>query len=81
MAEKLKQSIQAQRRLLHDVSHDLRSPLARLQLAIGLLRQKPENTEQMLQRIEQECHRLNNLVGEVLMLARMESERGLSGSC
>ena len=73
MAEKLKQSIQVQRRLLHDVSHDLRSPLARLQLAIGLLRQKPENTEQMLQRIEQECHRLNNLVGEVLMLARMES--------
>ncbi len=73
MAEKLKQSIQAQRRLLHDVSHDLRSPLARLQLAIGLLRQKPENTEQMLQRIEQECHRLDSLVGEVLMLARMES--------
>ncbi len=73
MAEKLKLSIQAQRRLLHDVSHDLRSPLARLQLAIGLLRQKPENTDQMLQRIEQECHRLDSLVGEVLMLARMES--------
>jgi Signal transduction histidine kinase len=73
MADKLKQLIQAQRRLLHDVSHDLRSPLARLQLAIGLMRQKPENTEQMLQRIEQECHRLDSLVGEVLMLARMES--------
>ena len=73
MAEKLKLSIQAQRRLLHDVSHDLRSPLARLQLAIGLLRQRPENTDQMLQRIEQECHRLDSLVGEVLMLARMES--------
>ena len=73
MAEKLKQSIDAQRRLLHDVSHDLRSPLARLQLAIGLMRQKPEVTEQMLQRIEQECHRLDSLVGEVLTLARMES--------
>ena len=71
MAEKLKQSIDAQRRLLHDVSHDLRSPLARLQLAIGLMRQKPEVTEQMLQRIEQECHRLDeSLVGEVLTLAR-----------
>ncbi|WP_320152297.1 ATP-binding protein [uncultured Tolumonas sp.] len=73
MAEKLKQLIDAQRRLLHDVSHDLRSPLARLQLAIGLMRQKPEVTEQMLQRIEQECHRLDSLVGEVLTLARMES--------
>lgn len=73
MARQLKQLIEAQRRLLHDVSHDLRSPLARLQLAIGLLRQKPESTEQMLQRIEQECHRLDNLVGEVLTLARMES--------
>lgn len=73
MAHQLKQLIEAQRRLLHDVSHDLRSPLARLQLAIGLLRQKPESAEQMLQRIEQECHRLDNLVGEVLILARMES--------
>jgi len=73
MADKLKQLIDAQRRLLHDVSHDLRSPLARLQLAIGLMRQKPEVTEQMLQRIEQECHRLDSLVGEVLTLARMES--------
>jgi two-component system, OmpR family, sensor kinase len=74
MASKLKQLIDAQRRLLHDVSHDLRSPLARLQLAIGLMRQKPEVTEQMLQRIEQECHRLDSLVGEVLTLARMESD-------
>ena len=73
MAEQLKQHIESQRRLLHDVSHDLRSPLARLQLAIGLLRQKPESMEQMLQRIEQECHRLDSLVGEVLTLARMES--------
>lgn len=73
MAEKLKLLIDAQRRLLHDVSHDLRSPLARLQLAIGLMRQKPEVTEQMLLRIEQECHRLDSLVGEVLTLARMES--------
>ena len=37
------------------------------------MRQKPEVTEQMLQRIEQECHRLDSLVGEVLTLARMES--------
>lgn len=73
MAEQLKQHIESQRRLLHDISHDLRSPLARLQLAIGLLRQKPESMEQMLQRIEQECHRLDSLVGEVLTLARMES--------
>lgn len=73
MAVQLKQLLESQRRLLHDVSHDLRSPLARLQLAIGLMRQKPETTEQMLIRIEQECHRLDSLVGEVLTLARMEA--------
>src|SRR5580765_956274 len=65
--------VAAQRRLLHDVSHELRSPLARLQAAIGLARQNPAKLEASLERIEHEVTRLDELVGEALTLARLES--------
>jgi two-component system OmpR family sensor kinase len=55
------------------VSHELRSPLARLQAAIGLVRQSPAKLEASLDRIEREVTRLDELVGEVLTLARLES--------
>jgi len=51
----------------------LRSPLARLQVAIGLLRQKPENTGKTLERIERESARLDELVGQLLTLSRLEA--------
>lgn len=72
MAEQLQKLVGAQRRLLHDVSHELRSPLARLQAAVGLLRQDPGRLEGSLERIEREVARLDALVGEVLALARLE---------
>ena len=73
MAEQLEALVGAQRRLLHDVSHELRSPLARLQVAIALARQQPEKLEALLDRIEREGERLNELVGELLTLARLEA--------
>jgi two-component system OmpR family sensor kinase len=73
MAERLQKLMTSQRRLLHDISHELRSPLARLQAAIGLLRQQPEREAAMLERIEREAHRLDSLVGELLTLARLEA--------
>lgn len=73
MTERLEQSVAAQKRLLHDVSHELRSPLARQQVAIALARQKPERVETALDRIEQESGRLDELVGEILTLARLEA--------
>src|SRR6185436_18219980 len=73
MAEQLQGLVAAQRRLMHDVSHELRSPLARLQAAIGLVRQSPEKLEASLERIEREVTRLDHLVGEALTLARLES--------
>ena len=73
MAGQLQSLVNAQQRLLHDVSHELRSPLARLQVAIGLLRQKPENTGQTLERIERESARLDELVGQLLTLSRLEA--------
>jgi two-component system OmpR family sensor kinase len=72
MAQQLQKLVAAQRRLLHDVSHELRSPLARLQAAIGLVRQDPRKLEASLERIEREVARLDALVGEVLTLARLE---------
>jgi two-component system, OmpR family, sensor kinase len=73
MAQQLQKLVTAQRRLLHDVSHELRSPLARLQAAIGLVRQSPQKLDSSLERIEREATRLSELVGEVLTLARLES--------
>jgi two-component system, OmpR family, sensor kinase len=73
MAQRLQALIASQRSLLHDVSHELRSPLARLQAAIGLARQNPQKVEATLERIERECERLDDLVGELLTLARLEA--------
>lgn len=72
MAQRLEELVGARDRLLHDVSHELRSPLARLQLAIGLARQALDKTEASLQRIDQEATRLDALVGELLGLARAD---------
>jgi signal transduction histidine kinase len=73
MAERLEVLVKAQSRLLNDISHELRSPLARLNVALGLARQRsgPESTA-MLERIELEAGRLNELIGRLLSLARME---------
>ena len=73
MAAQLQALVGSQRRLLHDVSHELRSPLARLEAAIGLARQDPARLEASLERIEREATRLDALVGEVLTLARLET--------
>jgi two-component system OmpR family sensor kinase len=73
MAARLKASMQGQRRLLHDVSHELRSPLARLQAAAGLLRQSPGQPEAMIGRIEEEIVCIDRLVDELLKLSRLEA--------
>lgn len=73
MAERLQRLVYARDRLLNDVSHELRSPLARMQLAVGLARQKPDKSETSLDRIEKEATRLDELVGELLTLSRVES--------
>jgi two-component system OmpR family sensor kinase len=73
MVERLRTLVDGQRRLLHDVSHELRSPLARLQAAIGLPRQQPEKMQTSLERIERESVRMDKLVGELLTLSKLEA--------
>ncbi len=73
MSERLHSLLDAQTRLLHDVSHELRSPLARLHAAIGLARQEPSRFEETMHRLEREGERMNQLVGELLTLSRLEA--------
>ncbi len=73
MAERLQSLVEAQSRLLNDISHELRSPLARLNVALGLARQRSgTDSADMLDRIELEASRLNELIGRILTLARLE---------
>src|SRR5205807_9346458 len=74
MAEQIEALVTAQRDLLGDVSHELRSPLARLTVALGLLRQcTSEEAPEYLGRIGLEADRLDKLIGQLLTLTRIES--------
>ena len=72
MADRLQNSMNGQRRLLHDVSHEMRSPLARLQAAAGLFRLK-YGQEPAIERVEEEIVRIDRLVGDLLKLSRLEA--------
>jgi two-component system sensor histidine kinase CpxA len=74
MAERIEALMEAQSRLLKDVSHELRSPLARLSVALALARQRaaPE-AEGALNRIELEADRLNQLIQRLLTISRLET--------
>ena len=74
MAEQIESLITSQNRLLRDISHELRSPLARLNVALELARQRSgKEAEESLNRIELESERLNKLIGQLRTLTRLES--------
>ena len=74
MAERIESLVTSQQRLNSDISHELRSPLARLNVALEIAKQKstPE-TASLLDRIETESHRLNEMISRLLILAKLES--------
>jgi signal transduction histidine kinase len=76
MAERLNDLLQSQRQLVRDVSHELRSPLARLRVALELA-ERSDDRRKALSRIEKEADELERLITELLSLARLES--GQSG--
>jgi two-component system, OmpR family, sensor histidine kinase CpxA len=74
MAERIESLVHGQQRLFGDISHELRSPLARLSVAEGLLRQcPPEERAEYLDRIASEVEHLDQLIGQLLTLARIDS--------
>ncbi len=75
MGSRLQSLIGSQRQLLRDVSHELRSPLARLRIALALAeRAEPEQRETYWPRLTRECDRLEALISEILVLARVDAE-------
>lgn len=74
MAEHIEELVGSQKRLLRDISHELRSPLARLNVALELARQRSgDEAQNALSRIEQESERLNEMIGQLLSLTLLES--------
>ena len=74
MADRLQQSLEGHQRLLADVSHELRSPLGRLQLAVELARTADQATaEALLDRIATEGDRLEAMIADVLTISRLEA--------
>jgi signal transduction histidine kinase len=79
MAARIEALLNAQQRLMRDVSHELRSPLARLQAAVGLIRQKSgDEANQDLDRVDREAENLNALIGEVLQYSRLQDRSDVS---
>ncbi len=73
MAARLKDLVEGQRRLIRDVSHEMRSPLARLQVALELARpQVTGDVKTQIERIELESHRLEEMIAQAIQLSRME---------
>jgi signal transduction histidine kinase len=74
MADRLETLITSERRLLQDVSHELRSPLARLKLATKLAR-TASDPQAALDRIERDLDRMASLMGDILEITRLEGDR------
>lgn len=79
MGARLQSLIGSQRQLLRDVSHELRSPLARLRIALALAeRATPVEREVIWPRLTRECDRLELLISEILELARLDADPGVA---
>jgi two-component system sensor histidine kinase CpxA len=71
MADRLRANRAATTQLLRDISHELRSPLARMRVALGLARRPPADVTRQLDRMEREIERLDSMISQVLKLARL----------
>lgn len=73
MASEIQSLLHTQKQLLQDVSHELRSPIARLRVALALARREVANKDQYLDRLDKDLDRLDSLVAEVLTLSQLNS--------
>lgn len=77
MAEEIQALINRQQRLFHDVSHEIRSPLARINVALALADRDPVRVPQSLARIEKEVAEIDRLVDDLLTYARFDARASL----
>jgi signal transduction histidine kinase len=74
MAERMQSLLESQRRLLRDISHELRSPLTRLRVALDLAKESADSTSRRAhRRIELEAEKINEMIGNLLRLSRLET--------
>jgi two-component system, OmpR family, sensor histidine kinase CpxA len=79
MADQIQGQITSQRQLLYDISHELRSPLARINVALDTLRSRLSE-EPLFGRIEGDLRQLNEMIGRILTVAKLETTSGLASS-
>lgn len=79
MIHSLQNANNHQQRLLSDISHELKTPLARLQLATAILKKKNGETKET-ERIENEIQKMNNMVLDLLSLSRLQLDQHTSRS-
>ncbi|KXI31009.1 ATP-binding protein [Paraglaciecola hydrolytica] len=82
MSQQVEILLSSQKRLLADISHELRSPLARLQLSIGIVQQQAESLDDdflrtSLDRIEKEAAQIEKMIAQVLMLSRLDNPQAM----
>lgn len=78
MTGRVEALLQSQQRLMRDVSHELRSPLARLQALLSISRQTADaEGKGRIDRMERELERLDELIGKILAYTRMETQKGI----
>ncbi len=74
MAEKIENNLKLHKGLLANVSHELRTPLTRIELSLAMALKDPHKNSAKLHRIEQELHKLDALIANVLKLSRLEND-------
>ncbi|MDJ0751148.1 MAG: ATP-binding protein [Woeseiaceae bacterium] len=79
MTERVEALLKSQQRLMRDVSHELRSPLARLQALLSISRQNADSeSASQIDRMELEIERLDELIGEILTYTRLEAAKRIN---
>ena len=79
MTERVDGLLKSQQRMMRDVSHELRSPLARLQALLSIARQAADSPgSDRIDRMEKELERLDELIGEILTFSRLETRTGIA---
>lgn len=71
MAYRLEQNTQARKQMLSDISHELRSPLARMQVALEIARDRFPQAEGQIARVEKESQRMNELIAQIITIQKL----------